>query len=263
MLLSLVLAAGVASAFPQGDGGFGGHGGNSGGPPFGGSGSGSSLPWTHPGPGDVRSPCPALNTLANHGLLPHSGKGITTANILSAFAVGQNFAADTVTAAAAGALALCSAETGVNCTTWDLDMLDKPHAIEHDNSLSREDYNFGRNNNTVFSPRIWGQVLRIWRGARIINFELANAARAERLTVSNITDAPGWFVPAVAAAFHETAFYLSLFGDPVNGNARQDWINVWFEQERMPFELGWTATQRPTITEASLAAMVAKLQALA
>ncbi|KAK3070469.1 hypothetical protein LTR53_010425 [Teratosphaeriaceae sp. CCFEE 6253] len=263
MLLSLVLAAGVASAFPQGNGGFGGHGGNSGGPPFGGSGSGSSLPWTHPGPGDVRSPCPALNTLANHGLLPHSGKGITTADILSAFAVGQNFAADTVTAAAAGALALCSAETGVNCTTWDLDMLDKPHAIEHDNSLSREDYNFGRNNNTVFSPRIWGQVLRIWRGAPIINFELANAARAERLTVSNITDAPGWFVPAVAAGFHETAFYLSLFGDPVNGNARQDWINVWFEQERMPFELGWTATQRPTITEASLDAMVAKLQALA
>ena len=43
---------------------------------------------------------------------------------------------------------------------------------------------------------------------------------------------------------------------------RRDWINVWFEQERMPFELGWTATQRETITAASLSAMVAKLQAL-
>lgn len=29
-----------------------------------------------PGPNDCRSPCPALNTLANHGLLPHDGKNI-------------------------------------------------------------------------------------------------------------------------------------------------------------------------------------------
>jgi len=211
----------------------------------------------------VRSPCPALNTLANHGLLPHSGKGITTEDILSAFAIGQNFAADTVQGAAVAALALCSNETGTTCTTWDLDMLDKPHAIEHDNSLSREDYNFGKDNNTVFSPEIWGQVLRIWRGSPIIDFKLANAARAERVAVANATDVPGWYVPAVAAGFHETAFYLSLFGDPVEGNARQDWIDVWFQEERMPFELGWTATQRQTITEASLDAMVAKLQAVA
>lgn len=34
-------------------------------------------PFVPPGPGDVRSPCPALNNLANHGFLPHSGKGIT------------------------------------------------------------------------------------------------------------------------------------------------------------------------------------------
>ncbi|KAK5111732.1 hypothetical protein LTR85_011777 [Meristemomyces frigidus] len=209
----------------------------------------------------VRSPCPALNTLANHGYLPHSGKGITTADIISAFAVGQNFAADTVTGAAAGALALCSAETGVNCTMWDLDMLDKPHEIEHDNSLSREDYNFGKDNNTVFSPRVWGQVLRIWRGARIIDFQLAAAAVSERVAVASHTDAPGWYVNASASSYHETAFYISLFGDPVEGNARQDWINVWFEQERMPFELGWTATQRETITAASLTAMEAKLEA--
>ncbi|KAK4560907.1 hypothetical protein LTR86_005487 [Recurvomyces mirabilis] len=265
LIPSFFFAIGVVSAWPQrpggGNGGFGGFSGNPNGPPSGGFGSGGSgqnapLPWSPPGQGD------ALNTLANHGLLPHSGKGITTEDIISAFAVGQNFAADTVTGAAAGALALCSSETGVNCTTWDLDMLDKPHAIEHDNSLSREDYNFGRDNNTVFSPQIWGQVLRVWHGAPIIDFNLANAARAERVTVSNATDAPGWFVPAVAQGYHETAFYMSLFGDPVEGNARQDWIDVWFQQERMPFELGWTATQRSTITAASLNAMVAKLQAL-
>ncbi|KAF8742189.1 Peroxidase, family 2, partial [Rhizoctonia solani] len=30
-----------------------------------------------PGPDDARSPCPAINALANHGVLPRNGKGIT------------------------------------------------------------------------------------------------------------------------------------------------------------------------------------------
>jgi len=182
-------------------------------------------------------------------------------DIISAFAIGQNFAADTVTGAFAGAIGLCSKQTGTNCTTFDLAMLDQPHAIEHDNSLSREDYNFGKGNNHDFSPAIWGQVLGVWHGAPIIDFQLANAARLERVFVANKTDVPGWYVNATQQGLGETAFYLSLFGDPVEGNARQDWIDVWFQQERMPFELGWTATQRETITSASLKAMQAKLLA--
>ena len=29
--------------------------------------------WVAPGPGDLRGPCPGLNTLANHGYFPHNG----------------------------------------------------------------------------------------------------------------------------------------------------------------------------------------------
>lgn len=280
MFFPVLLIAGVASAFPQ-------HGGFPGGPPggfHGGPGDSNFPAWVAPGPGDgsyshnapahsdwwrsandttstVRSPCPALNTLANHGYIPHSGKGLTTEIIIAGFKAGQNYAADTVTGAAAGALALCAEETGAKCTSWDLDMLDHPHAIEHDNSLSREDYNFGADNNTVFSQRVWGQVLGVWHGSPIIDFKLANAARMERVGVASATDVPGWYVNASAQTLGETAFYISLFGDPVEGNARQDWIDVWFQQERMPFELGWTPGQRQTITEALLTAMQAKIAA--
>merc|ERR1719261_786572 len=34
------------------------------------------LDYVAPGPGDVRSPCPFLNALANHGLVDRSGKDI-------------------------------------------------------------------------------------------------------------------------------------------------------------------------------------------
>ncbi|CAG8835038.1 22518_t:CDS:2, partial [Racocetra persica] len=37
----------------------------------------STHEWQAPGPDDKRSPCPALNTLANHGYLPRGGENIT------------------------------------------------------------------------------------------------------------------------------------------------------------------------------------------
>ncbi|KAH9045351.1 Cloroperoxidase [Lactarius pseudohatsudake] len=36
-----------------------------------------------PSAGDSRSPCPALNALANHGILPHDGRGITAYQLIS------------------------------------------------------------------------------------------------------------------------------------------------------------------------------------
>ena len=40
--------------------------------------------WTPPGPTDVGSPCPMLNALANHSILPHSGRSITKTDIIAA-----------------------------------------------------------------------------------------------------------------------------------------------------------------------------------
>lgn len=40
--------------------------------------------WQRPPPGAARGPCPALNTLANHGYLPRNGKNITLAAVIDA-----------------------------------------------------------------------------------------------------------------------------------------------------------------------------------
>lgn len=48
------------------------------------------LTWSPPGPGDVRSPCPGLNSLANHGFIPHDGKNMTLDKIISGLAAGMN-----------------------------------------------------------------------------------------------------------------------------------------------------------------------------
>ncbi|KAJ5917229.1 hypothetical protein N7466_010783 [Penicillium verhagenii] len=53
---------------------------------------------------DSRSPCPGLNTLANHDILPHDGKRITYKQLSSAIQHAYNLAptlADQLTASAA------------------------------------------------------------------------------------------------------------------------------------------------------------------
>lgn len=36
-------------------------------------------------PGDLRSPCPALNALANHYIIPHDGRNLTVPMLVDAF----------------------------------------------------------------------------------------------------------------------------------------------------------------------------------
>ena len=50
--------------------------------------------WSAPGSGDVRSPCPGLNACANHGFIPHSGKGNTLDNLIPGLSECFNMGTD-------------------------------------------------------------------------------------------------------------------------------------------------------------------------
>ncbi|KAJ7350928.1 Chloroperoxidase [Mycena albidolilacea] len=52
----------------------------------------SGLLWIAPTATNVRSPCPGLNTLANHGYLPRSGKNISVPSLVPGRARHQYFA---------------------------------------------------------------------------------------------------------------------------------------------------------------------------
>lgn len=73
-----------------------------------------------------------LNTLANHGYLPHSGKAITQNKTVEALKAALNFAEDL-------SAILFEAAVGTNptpnATTFDLDHLGRHNVLEHDGSL--------------------------------------------------------------------------------------------------------------------------------
>lgn len=79
-----------------------------------------------------RSPCPALNTLANHGHLPRDGQNVTTAVLYNALTSVYN-------------LGPVTAQLLVNQvpSTFSLDYLGTHDLLEHDASLAHSDHYFG------------------------------------------------------------------------------------------------------------------------
>jgi len=95
-------------------------------------------PWVAPATTDQRSPCPVLNTLANHGAINHNGQGITSDNLVTAF---EKILGCSKLFANAFAIAAFS-RFNISGKTLDLGILTRPlesGGIEHLASLSRPD----------------------------------------------------------------------------------------------------------------------------
>ncbi|KAK3369966.1 Chloroperoxidase [Podospora didyma] len=195
-----------------------------------------------PKPTDRRSPCPMLNSLANHGYLPRDGKDISLARFVTALKESINLApGPTLFFASAG---LPASTTG-NFLTLHLDDLNKHGVIEHDGSLSRQDTFSG--NNHSFSPKAFATMLAHFGADNIISIEEAAEARAARLAEAPKSNPEFHMSPAehiVSAT--ETALYLLAFGHGTDGYANKEWVRTMFEEERLPFEEGFKRPRKST-----------------
>jgi len=92
-----------------------------------------------PGPNDCRSPCPAMNTLANHGYLPRDGKNINLPTLQNALqnklGLSEGFAK---TFASVAVKKFAGSPTG-SFSLCDALKSDHSTGIEHRASLSRPD----------------------------------------------------------------------------------------------------------------------------
>ncbi|KAH7888256.1 Chloroperoxidase [Phlebopus sp. FC_14] len=87
-----------------------------------------------PQPGDLRSPCPALNTLANHGYLPRDGKKVGVFDIIRALKEGYQLSTVLAYILSFGGFFMLSQYR--NMSLWDLA---RHNLIEHDASLFHVD----------------------------------------------------------------------------------------------------------------------------
>ncbi|KAK1233471.1 hypothetical protein PQX77_003367 [Marasmius sp. AFHP31] len=208
----------------------------------------SAYPWQAPGPNDLRSPCPGLNTLANHGLLPRDGRNISVPMLIEASAKGYNMGSDIPLFA--GKLALLTSREAQTMSLQDISLHGN---IEHDASISREDIALG--DHISFSEEIFSTLLNSNPGSDVYNTTSAGQVMHARLADSisrnpNVTNTD--FQQGARAA--ESGFYLSVMGDPITGEAPKKFVQIFFREERLPIEEGWKRSSTP-INFASVSAL--------
>ncbi|KAI1376432.1 glycosyl hydrolase family 61-domain-containing protein [Hypoxylon crocopeplum] len=196
---------------------------------------GSLSEWAPPGPDDFRGPCPMMNTLANHGFLQHDGRNITREVVISAMGNALNFDE---------ALANVMFEQAIgvnpepNATYFTLDNLNRHNVLEHDASLSRTDAFFG--NNHVFNQTIFDETKLYWTGPTLDANMLANGKIARQISSKAFN--PTYRFTSVTEQFSlgEVAAPVIAFGDVYDITVDRALVEYFFENERLPTELGWS-----------------------
>lgn len=218
----------------------------------------TTYPYEAPGATDSRSPCPGLNALANHGILPRDGKNIDMATLIKAAYTGYSLSEGATQVV--GGVGLKASTTG-DASTFNLGDLAQhdPQVIEHDGSMTREDAYFG--DALSFNETAWQRTLANWGDNEIISYAVAAAERTARFEYGAANNPEFNATFANQGSLLEYALALSAFGSVTSGDGNKTLIVYLFENERLPLSLGW---QPPTenITVASAQAIAGEIGAL-
>ncbi|KAJ7140545.1 Cloroperoxidase [Mycena crocata] len=200
-----------------------------------------------PQEGDVRGPCPGLNALANHGYLPRSGKDFTPKQLLDAAIAGYNI--DPPVIAVAAKFGILTKSDSDTFDRMDLDKIVAHNIIEHDASISRNDFGDGTGDNMHFNETTFSALSSKNPGNDTYDPVAAGQTQRDRLAHSLATNPLTLNTQKeFLLRSRESALYLSVMGDPLTGIAPKEFVNIWFREERIPYAEGFELT-KTRITE--------------
>ncbi|KAK2782380.1 hypothetical protein FQN52_000920 [Onygenales sp. PD_12] len=209
-----------------------------------------------PEAGDVRSPCPGLNVLANHGWLPRSGKEIDYDAIDRAAGGAYHFAPGTLDMAVDAVFLANLSSTETYTKTFNLDDLGSPEAhgtVEFDGSLSRSDF-LVTGDALSFDRKIWGPVAQHlglarhsakFRKEKYITVEVAAKARAARQEIAKEAN-PQFNASEFQnlGSIGTTALYLTTLWDDEADAVPKTWLKAFFEEERLAYREGFKRPEK-------------------
>ncbi|OJJ78689.1 peroxidase family protein [Aspergillus glaucus CBS 516.65] len=195
--------------------------------------------WKPAGHGDFRGPCPMLNTLSNHGFLPHDGRNLTREVVVKGLSEGLNFNATLGSLMFDMALV---ANPEPNATYFTLDNLNRHNVLEHDASMSRADAYNG--NNHIFNSTIFAKTKAYWTQPILDAAMLANGKLARQ--IQSRASNPNYTFTSSMEEFSlgEVAAPVIAFGDIQAGRVNRSLVEYFFENERLPAELGWSRPEK-------------------
>ncbi|KAG7396790.1 hypothetical protein PHYBOEH_001708 [Phytophthora boehmeriae] len=186
-----------------------------------------------------RSPCPALNALANHGYLPRDGTNIT-ADVLHDVLMSVYNLDESATQIL---LALVP-------SSFSLDYLGTHNLVEHDASLVHTNAYFGEDPASVNETLVEDLLGRSIDG-KTLGVAEVGAARADRLAECMANNPECTFTSStLKIAFIESSIFLLGFGGNVNESVSVDVARAFMSEERIPEEYvaSSTAISFPDVT---------------
>ena len=223
---------------------------------------------------DIRSPCPVVNALANHGYIPSDGRNVSYNEVKTALSeLGISHPLRTALTYGSylehkdnpptGAWAFIKNpfayflrrfgmrnpdqqdSSGKECL--NLDQLDRHNAVEHDVSLSRRD--FAQGDNHTSQKDLVAEILNSSSDGKRFTTEDFAKLRKQRLEQQK-RDNPDLMFGSTqeVVAYGEVGFIQTVFG---HGNPKYDvpvpYVKALFEEERLPFNEGWKRRTRWTV----------------
>lgn len=240
-----------------------------------------------PTPNDLRSPCPSLNALANHGYLPRDGRNVRASdflNGLSQLGLGS-FLAYTLThpvflersqrdtkarsswwsiisnpfahAFAAFGMRESGQEDSEGVACLNLDQLALHNVVEHDVSLTRRD--FAQGDNLAPQPDLIEELLASSINGETITMDDFIKLRRRRYEQQKADNPKLEFQGIqVQITCGEVAMILKVFG---NGNeVPVNYVKALFQDERLPRGEGWSRRRWWTLGLVELNTLASKIK---
>ncbi|KAJ7512128.1 Chloroperoxidase [Mycena galericulata] len=192
-----------------------------------------------PKEGDSRSACPALNAMANHGILPHDGRNIKFTDMTATIRTTFNFAptfCDFVPRFMAELL-----HKNYNTDTCDLADVSLHNGIEHDASLTRQDFRYDPDQGKPYMPFI-DDLLASATGTDKDGNRMLTAADLSRYSSKRRTEARATNPDFTLDTFHKlfgssnSSTLLTIFGGKLTD------LEPFLTEERIPE--GWESRVR-------------------
>ncbi|KAG6832014.1 hypothetical protein H0H92_006050 [Tricholoma furcatifolium] len=200
--------------------------------------TGKSYKWCPAGAGDSRSPCPALNTMANHGYLPRSGKNLSVWDLVFGLKACYSLSTPLALFLSFGGFALLRR---FPFTRIDLEQIGEHGKVEHDASLVHDDTPYGQKYAPIkIEPRLVDALIADAHhkgAAALMDANDVAKARVRREKASPKLDG----VHAEIAR-GEMAIILGVWETRMDKDVGvpAQWLREWIGSERLPSD--WKAT---------------------
>ncbi|KAH0830121.1 Chloroperoxidase [Lanmaoa asiatica] len=183
-----------------------------------------------PQPSDKRSPCPALNTLANHGFLPRDGKNIGPFAVFRALTEGYHLSTFLAFFLAFGGWFILGQLRKMSL--WDLS---RHNCIEHDASL----FHLDAHNEDEYAPTAVSNSLMktaLHQGGRYVpgRMTLEDVANIRVKREKTVSKPLRWWQAEIARG--EMAVAIGVLGGMAAAKNGLDLqvLRLWVTQERLP-----------------------------